>query len=414
MMERQALSPKTERPEPPLPVGGPRPSGVAGKRSEGAYLPADCREITARAVRLVWERMHCGHPPIGDVIPHRLPPDLISFAAAKGSLGPLVAALEYWGLADAITKKEMERAQLALIKTSMAAAAMRSDLALILDECAQRDIEVVLFKGHDLITAYYHDNSIRPITDADLLVRRPDYRRLSGVLTDAGYRQSGDGDSGAWSRGGLIIDVHLRFVGDMRNPASAYLPRIETEEIFDGSVRREIDGVPYRSPDPRHSLIITALHALTHSYLMDYWFMDAGVLLIANGHPSFADDAFDIAERHRLSPTLSYHLWAIREIFGFPGRLPLPTGYRPPRTVERLIRAAVKRTDYLFFGDILLGFTIDSYRKKFYYFKEMALPHRNIIAHEMGIDPRNIPGVYRARLLHLVKSGFRVFFSGRR
>lgn len=413
-MTQHAHPRKKKRPGPPPPAGPPRPSGATGEGPQGNRPSADSREITARAVRLVWERMHGGHPPAADVIPHRLPPDLISFAAAKGSLGPLVAALKYWGLADAVTKEEMERARLAVIKTAMAAAAMRSDLALILDECAKRNIEVVLFKGHDLIAAYYHDDSIRPVTDADLLVRIPDYRRLSDVLSDAGYRQGGDGYSGAWSRGGLIIDVHLQFVGDMRNPASSYLPRIESEEIFEGSIRREIDGVPYRSPDPRHSLIITALHALTHSYLMDYWFMDAGVLLIANDHPSFADDVVDIAVRHRLFPALSYHLWAIRDLFGFPGRLPQPGDYRPPRAVERLIRSAVDRTDYLFFGDVLLGLAIDTARRKFYYFRKMAFPHPDVIARELGVDPRKKAVVYLTRLIHLVGSGLRVLLAGRR
>jgi hypothetical protein len=413
---------KTQQPRPwektrpglPSTVDTPRPSYPAGERPGDGHPSADSRKITARAIRSVWERMLGKVSELPPDLPDRLPPDLISFAAAKGCLGAVTSALTLWGLSDAIEEKEREKARRALARTAMATSAMRSELALILTRCGEKNIDTVLFKGHDLITTCYHDDTIRPVTDADILVRRHDYPGLATILSEAGYRQNGGEHTGTWSRGGLLIDVHFGFVGDTRNPASAYLPRIETDEIFDGSQQREINGVPYRSPDPRHSLIMTALHALTHSYVMDFWFMDAGTLLIHNDSPSFSDTLTDIARRHRLSHVLNYHLWSIREIFGYPASVPLPAGYRPPLAVQRLIGAAVRRTDYLFFGDILLGFSIDSYRKKFYYFKEMALPHRDIIAHEMGIDPHNVPGVYRARLFHLVKSGFRVFFAGRR
>lgn len=401
-------------PDLPPTVRVPRPIGAAGEGPEGGLILADSREITTRAVRHVWETMLVRDPATPRGLPNRLPPDLIPFAAAKGSLGAVMRALAQWGLSGSLEASEREKARLALARTAMATAAMRKELGLILSRCAEKNITIVLFKGHDLITACYRDDVIRPVTDADFIVRRRDYPRLAGILSGAGYRPNGGEHSGTWSRGGLVIDVHFGFVGDIRNPASAHLPRIETDEIFACSEQREINGVPYRSPDPRHSLIMTALHALTHSYVMDFWFMDAGVLLIRNGVRSFSDSLIDIALRHRLLPVLNYHLWSIREIFGYPGSVPLPDDYRPPRPIRRLIGAAVRRTDYLFFGDILLGFTIDSNRKKLYYFKQMALPRRNIIAHEMGIDPHDIPGVYCARLLHLVKSGFRVFFSGRR
>ncbi len=402
------------RPGLPSTAGAPRPVVPAKGGVESGRLPADSRRITARAVRLVWEEMLDADPVAPCDLPDRLPGDLVSFAAAKGSLGAVMNALERWGLADALEKNERQKARLALARTAMATAAMRKELGLILSECGKKKIDTVLFKGHDLITACYHNDTIRPVTDADLLVRRQDYPSLARILTDAGYRQNEGGHTGAWSRGGLIVDVHFGFVGDTRNPVSAYLPHFEPDEIFDASRQREINGVPYRSPDPRHSLIMTALHALTHSYVMDFWFLDAGALLIQNNRGSFSDTLTDAAFKHRLSHVLNYHLWSIREIFGYPGDVPLPAGYRPPLAIRRLIGTAVRRTDYLFFGDILLGFTIDSYRKKFYYFKEMALPHREIIARELGIDPHNIPGIYRARLLHLVKSGVRVLFAGRR
>ncbi len=377
-------------------------------------VPPDAREITIRAVRDVWETMRGESAPPPAYLPDRLPSDLVSFAAAKGSLGPLMGALSRWGLSDRLEQTERERARTALARTAMVTAAMQRELGPILSSCAEHGIGVVLFKGHDLIASCYHDDMLRPVTDADLLVRADDYPGLSEVLAAAGYERNMGAGTAVWSRGGLIIDVHLGFVGDTRNPAAAFLPRIGTDEIFAASQCREIGGVSYLSPDPCHSLIMTALHALTHSYQMDFWFMDVGVLLAKNDSPLFREGIVETARRHRLLGVLNYHLWSIREIFGYPGDIPLACDYRPPVPVRRLIGAAVRRTDYLYFGDVLLGFTIDSYRKKFYYFKEMAFPHREIIARETGVNPRDIPGVYRARLLHLVKSAFHIFFSGRR
>lgn len=379
------------------------------------YPPADARQITIRAVRSVWETMLGLDVAAPGDLPERLPGDLVRFAAAKGSLGAVMSALDRWGCSDRLQQGEKEKARLTLAKTAMATMAMRKELGLILSECAGQGIDIVVFKGHDLIGSCYRDDTvIRPVTDIDLLVRRADYPALARLLPRFGYRQAGGKHSGAWSRGGLIIDVHFEFVADLRNPASAYLPRIPSDEIFDASRKARIGGAPYRSPDPRHSLIMTALHALTHSYLMDFWFMDAGVLLIENDRPGFSDTLIELARRYRLSHVLQYHLWSIREIFGFPGDIPLSADYRVPRPVERLIRRAVSRTDYLFFGDVLLGLAIDSNKKKFYYFKEMVFPRREIVAREMGMDPRDRVGVYRARVLHLLKSGIRVLFGGRR
>ena len=398
----------------PGPSGRP---GTAVRTDEGRrqrYRPADSRQITIRAVRLVWETMLGRDPAPPPDLPDRLPPDLIGFAAAKGCLGVVMKALSRWGIADLLEKDERERVRRALARTALATAAMRRELGAILSECRARDVEIVIFKGHDLIATCYHDDTIRPVTDADLLVRRHDHGVLAGILSDAGYRQNADQDTGTWFRGGLIIDVHREFVGDARNPARTYLPRIPTDEIFSGSEKRRIDGADYRSPGPQHSLIMTALHALTHSYLMDFWFMDAGALFIANNGGSFPGTVTDAARRYRLDHVVDYHLWAIREIFGYPGELPLPADYRPPLLIRRLISAAVGRTDYLFFGDVLLGLTIDSRKRKFYYFMRMALPQRDIIASEMDLHHHNTLGIYRARLGHLIRAGLRVLFSGRR
>lgn len=387
---------------------------LTGSPAYGPPRTADARRITARAVRFVWETaLGRDTAPPAD-LPDMLPDDLVRFAAAKGSLGAVMAALDGWGCSDRLASHEREKARLSLARTAMAAAAMRCELGRILKECGDKDIDIVVFKGHDIIGTCYRTDTIRPVTDIDLLVKRRDYPCLADVLSRAGYRQDAGQFSGAWSRGGLIFDVHFEFVGDLRNPAAVHLPRIPSEEIFERSRPREIAGAVYRSPDPRHSLIMTALHALTHSYLMDFWFMDAGVLLIQNDRGSFTDALGDVAARHRLSHVLAYHLWAVREIFGYPGDVPLPADYRIPRAVELLIRKAVTRTDYLFFGDVLLGLTIDSHRKKFYYFKEMAFPRRDIVAREMGIDARGIARVYRARLLYLLRSGIQALTAGRR
>lgn len=375
--------------------------------------PADARRIAIYAVRFVWETMLGRKPAPPPDLADRLPPDLIRFAAAKGCLGAVMAALDTWGLADRLQEEERRKARFTLARTALATAAMRRDLATILSGCGDKDIDVVLFKGHDLITTCYRQDTIRPVTDIDFLVRRDDYPRLAGVLSDTGYRRSGGERTATWFKGALIVDVHREFVEDARNPASAHLPRIPTDAIFDGSRRRKINGVPYRSPDPHHSLIMTALHALTHSYLMDFWFMDAGALLAGNNRRGFSDTLIDTARRYSLLSVLRYHLWAVKELFGYPSDVPVPDGYHPPLPIALLIKAAVERTDYLYFGDVLLGLGIDNYRNKLYYYKEMAFPHRDVIAREMDVDPGKTLAVYRARLVHLLRAGLRVLFAGR-
>ncbi len=375
---------------------------------------SNARTITSHAVRDTWASM-MGQPPHPLDIPSGpLPADLIPFSAAKGSLGPVMQALSRWGLAGRLEERERTRAEVALVRAGMSVAAMRSELARILGACAAEQVDVVILKGHDLLVRYYESDTIRPVTDADLLIRRRDYPKLGRILTDAGYRTPGGERTSVWSRGGFIIDVHFAFVNDVRNPMSAFLPQIPAGEIFARAEKREIEGAAYLSPDPGHSLIITALHAMTHSYLKDYWFLDAGTLLIRNAEPSFVDRCRALAEEHRLTGVLGPMLWALREHFAFRPDSGRGKEYRVSLPVRRLIGAAMRSTDYLFFGDLLLGLSVDSYKKKFYYFKEMAFPHRDVVARERGVGITGAAPLFLSRSLHLVRSGFHILIKGRR
>jgi hypothetical protein len=374
----------------------------------------DPRSVTSRSIRSVWGAMMGLPDPPPDPPLDRLPPGLVPFAAAKGSLGPLVRSLCQWGHMGLVPEREKKRAEISLVRARMGAAAMRAELGRVLSACAREGIDVVLFKGHDLINTCYHDDAIRPVTDADLLVKRDEYPKLTRVLLDAGYRAPEGEGTCVWSRGGLIVDVHFEFVSDVRNRMSVHLPRIPSVDIFKDALRREIGGAPYLSPDPGHSLIITALHALTHSYLMDYWFLDAGVLIIAGGGTSFVERCLATAEEYRLGSVVGLLFWAIDDLFAFPADHSLPGGYRPPAPVRWLIRAAAKSTRYLYFGDLLLGLSVDGRQKKMYYYKEMAFPRRDIIVREAGIEGGGAVRPYLVRSAYLVKSGIRILLRGGR
>ena len=119
--------------------------------------------------------------------PERLPRDLIPFAIQKGSLGPVMSALSQWGLLGLLDPNERRKAEISLKYTEMVNLGMKRELERIIPLLQEDSLDVVLFKGHDMIHSFYHDLRIRATTDADILIRERDLPRIVRALKKEGY-----------------------------------------------------------------------------------------------------------------------------------------------------------------------------------------------------------------------------------
>lgn len=68
--------------------------------------------------------------------------------------------------------------------------AMMAELSIVLHAAKQAGIDIAPLKGGLLVSYYYDDPALRPMSDLDLLVRREDQPRLARVLLELGYQMT--------------------------------------------------------------------------------------------------------------------------------------------------------------------------------------------------------------------------------
>lgn len=327
----------------------------------------------------------------------------MAFAAARGSLGPVADALKAWGLLGHLPTGDRLDMKAALARSDLFNRAQSRAVSEFLSRAADSGVPVVLFKGHDLLNRYYTGDILRPTTDADIMVREEDMSEVEGLLSASGFSPP-ERTGSNWTRGALAIDVHTGFTDARRMAGKRHLPHIPTEQIFERAQPHAIHGAPYLSPDPYHTLTMTALHALGHSYLMDSWFLDIAVV-IASLEDDFSYDTFlSESKRYGLGFSVEPMLWALGSLYSYPLPEGLEETVRPGPVLGRLIRTATERTDYLFFGEAVLGLHVDTYKKKFYYFKELLFPEPEVVARELDVSDAGPIRLFIHRAVHLMSS----------
>ena len=384
------------------------------------------REITKSAIFALWGEVAAARRSIAsrdfassrtnlifhDVAGRELPRDLISFAIKKGCLGPTMAFLENSGMAPLLGPKESKRARRSLAYTDLRTEATKREIERVFSRFSLEKIDAMLFKGYDIINAYYRDNRTRCATDIDILVQTHDYNKIPCALFDLGYTTF-DGENSPWVKGTFCIDLHRDMWNSGRIAARRHLPTIPTNEIFIASRPRSIGPASYRSPDPADAFIITALHALKHSYLMDYWVMDAGVIILSEGGDRFIKTVLNRARSRNVSGPTGTMLWTLQHLYRFPLDREIVKAQTPGLTTKYLIRRAFKSTRFLHFGDILLGSYIDNTRKKLYFIKEVLFPRPSVMAQELGMKGagEDLFSLYFLRARFLAKAAMRFFSS---
>lgn len=191
-------------------------------------------------------------------------------------------------------------------------------------------VDVMVLKGTALSATVYDNTGLRPMADADLLVRPTDVPEADRVLRDLGYGGRGlDDRRHVFVRHGLEyarsdgaeIDLHwMPHRALAPRGISRSFPRLPWEAAVDGDEwwqrTRTIDlmGVPVLAPSPTDVLLHVCLHgAFGGPSSRLRWVTDADALLRVEGSEIDWDGLISQAERRRVSHTLAAALGYLSE-----------------------------------------------------------------------------------------------------
>jgi hypothetical protein len=219
----------------------------------------------------------------------RLLPLAYRRAAARGSRTPVLARLR------GVHRQSWYRNQL-----------LFREVARVVRAFAEAGIDTLLLKGVPLALLHYGDEGSRPMSDADMLVKRADVTRAVQVLGACGWRPRKTPNAwppeprASWpfNNGELEFDLHWRVFSIGSSPE---------DTLWDASVPCLIRGAPTRALAPTDQLLHVIVHGLQWSPIPSIrWIADA-VVLAAPGAIGW-DRLIEQATTRRFVPALTLAL----------------------------------------------------------------------------------------------------------
>lgn len=192
--------------------------------------------------------------------------------------------------------------------------ALASELENLLNQFAERQIEVLPLKGPALAKALYGDVAMRPCDDLDLLVRREDLSRAEKLLLDMGFAAPAEGDDyhRKFIRDGLMVELHF----EVASPRSFLF---DLAGLWSRTRSGEFQGAHMRVMADEDLVLFLCLHGLKHGFSRLIWILD---LAHALGKMQ-AEGSWELAQHARqqgLEQVLLIGCEVVREVF--PQQLP--------------------------------------------------------------------------------------------
>jgi hypothetical protein len=215
---------------------------------------------------------------------------------------------------------------------------LMNSLSRILMELATLDVDPIVLKGAALGLAYYDDLGSRPIGDIDLLCRRAHLPALERLASQAGWTSR----EGAFELGeswrssaafdtadGWILDVHLDFRREFRDPTAGAVPAVAG--WWERAEKLSVDGVPCLVLGPTDQLLHVILHGAQ-------WSSDARLRWVCDAFAVVGHRPVDWALLAQTSEE-SGRARLVHDCLCYLSALGAPV---PAEAVERLSRAASK------------------------------------------------------------------------
>lgn len=147
---------------------------------------------------------------------------------------------------------------------------IQETLTAVLTQFRAHGIDCILLKGADVLSRLYGVWGIRPMADADLLVREQDLPAIDRILVDLGYRQVIDGNPAYVASDGLLI---LDLV-----PEVWYMDTVDA--VWQRAIERTLAGHSVKCMGAEDLLLYLIAYSVLHrGYFTPFFSKDIALLV---------------------------------------------------------------------------------------------------------------------------------------
>ena len=204
---------------------------------------------------------------------------LIGTALKEGIAGLLYKYLLEAGLLHTLSlgyEKKLESIYYQILYSNLR---LTHVLKTVLHQLNQKNVQVVLLQGIDLIQRVYGDLGLRPMTDIDFWVLPKTYPDLIPILISQGFKRNPLYPN-TFRKDSTIFDIHTHIMWADRIPARRFLIRKGEGDIYRKTGWIDIEGQSARCLNPYDQVIYLSLHVLKHYANRLIWLIDIKNLLI--------------------------------------------------------------------------------------------------------------------------------------
>jgi hypothetical protein len=257
---------------------------------------------------------------------------LLMRTEADGVAGLLFHHLKHRGLISQLPKSGLRGLEYTCHRITQETLAVVAKAIALSDLLTQAQIPVIALQGLSVVKLY-GDPGLRPMLDADLMVRPGDKESLKELLLKAGYRMPRPLYPDLLSKDGVLLDIHTHVLDLDRIENRRHLFPEDLTTMWERATRCFDQHDYLLILDLFDNIVALAAHALKHSYSRLIWLVDLHELLLRATNNS--DGWERVVERARLwkqERILLYALMLVERIFD----LKVPTWVKSNLGIERL------------------------------------------------------------------------------
>ena len=257
---------------------------------------------------------------------------LIGTALKEGIAGLLYKYLLEGGLLHTLSVEYEKKLESIYYQILYANLRLTHALKTVLHQLNQKNIQVVLLQGIDLIQQVYGDLGLRPMTDIDFWILPKDYPAFIPILIGQGFERNLLYPN-TFRKDSIIFDIHTHILWADRIPSAKLLIRKSEEDIYRNTGWIDVEGQSARCLDPYDQVIYLSLHVLKHYANRLIWLVDIKSILVnwdETNWVSFMNRAKELGQER----TMSYVFFLLSHLLD----------YSPPPNVRRLVHGHRLRT----------------------------------------------------------------------
>lgn len=286
----------------------------------------------------------------------------------------------------------------------------QEELRIVLDACAAKNIEVIVFKGMALAYYVYHDIALRPMSDIDLFVHQEDIPVLEKALLELGYVYFDPFKKEILKElsCGLQFSKEGRFSLEI-NWDMIQLERIKGVVKFDNtdlwkySSIYDAGSLSFRVLKPEMQILTLAFHHFLHGFIRLIWLYDIAKLVEVYGSQMDWELMIALSKRYKIKYLTWFVLDASQTLLGaaVPSWVLEKTG--PSSFKKSLYKRLIKEEDILFhpctrksskryLADVFL---MDGFLNGMRVIKNIVFPSKAWIANHYDLENSNATRLYR-------------------